>query len=73
MKNLFAKGLKELMHSLDMKWILRERFGKDIGELLFSFLKETPKPWYHVVNPTPSPWDWLQEPDDYISLPLFAP
>ena len=74
MKNLFAKGLKELMQSLEMKWILRERFGKDIGGLVFSFLKEPPKPWHmHVVNAAPSPWDWLLEPNDYISLPLFAP
>jgi len=75
MKLTFQKAFKTLMYDFEIELLLNERLGKDLGKLLFSFLKEAPVPWCWPITPQLSPWDPLVEvdPDDGIDLPLFAP
>ena len=61
------------MYTFEVENLLRERLPpKVLVELVMSFLKEDPVPWYWPVNP---PWDPLTtvNPYDGIDLPIFAP
>ena len=72
----FEKGLQELMYYFEIEMLANERLGRDLGNLLMSFLKEDPKPWCWPIDvPLLSPWSSHVEVDpcDGIELPLFAP
>ena len=65
------------MYYFEVESLVTERLGRDLGNLLMSFLKEDPKPWCwpHVPRCPLSPWDLPVEVDpcDGIELPLFSP
>ena len=75
MKLLFSKSLGELMYSFEVLMLLKEKLGKDLGCLLYEFIKEAPEPWVWPIEPAPSPWDPLicVGACDGHGLPLFAP
>ena len=64
------------MYYFEVELLVNERLGRDLGNLLMSFLKEDPKPWCWPIDvPLLSPWDPPVEVDpcDGVELPLFAP
>ena len=71
MKLVFQKE----MYYFEIELLVDEKLGKDLGQLLMSFLKEDPKPWCWPIETMLSPWDPLTEVDacDGVELPLFAP
>ena len=76
MKLGFEKGFRALMYIFELELLVREKLGKDVGNLLMSFLKEDPQPFLWQFECCPSnPWDPLVEvdPSDGVALPLFAP
>lgn len=64
-----------MIYYFEIELLLKERLGRDLGNLIMSFLKEDPKPWCWPISPQPSPWDPLVcvDASDGIELPLFAP
>ena len=76
MKLVFEKELYSLMYHYEIEMLAHEKLGRDLGNLLLSFLKEDPKPWvWPIVLPLLSPWDCPVEvdPNEGIDLPIFAP
>ena len=76
MQLAFEKGLHDLMYYFEVELLVNERLGRDLGQLLMSFLKEDPKPWcWPIEVPLLSPWEIQVEVDpcDGVDLPLFAP
>ena len=67
--------MDHVMYYFEIELLVDEKLGKDLGQLLMSFLKEDPKPWVWPIEPMLNPWDSLIEvdPSDGIDLPLFAP
>ena len=67
------------MYYFEVELLVNERLGRDLGNLLMSFLKEDPKPWcWPIDGPASvvsSPWDSPVEVDPCygVELPLFAP
>ena len=63
------------VYTFEVESLLLEKMPKVLVQLVMSFLKEDPMPWYWPVNPPPSPWDPLTtvNPNDGIDLPIFAP
>jgi len=72
---VFQRGMDHVMYYFEIELLVDEKLGKDLGQLLMSFLKEDPKPWVWPIEPMLNPWDSLIEvdPNDGIDLPLFAP
>ena len=72
---VFQRGMDHAMYYFEIELLVDEKLGKDLGQLLMSFLKEDPKPWVWPIEPMLNPWDSLIEvdPSDGIDLPLFAP
>ena len=76
MRVAFEKGLQHLMYFFELELLVEERLGKDLGQLLVSFLKEEPTPFiWELPRPHLGPWDPLccVDPCDGVTLPLFAP
>lgn len=64
------------LYEFRVQLLLVRRVGQDLGGLLFSFLREEPKPTVWATLTTPySAWGnaTAVDPDDGIGLPLFAP
>ena len=72
---LFEKAIGNMIYYFEIELLLKERLGRDLGNLIMSFLKEDPKPWCWPISPQPSPWDPLVcvDASDGVELPLFAP
>ena len=70
---LYQRAFFDLMYTFEVIMLLEERFGKDIGNLVFSFIKTDPEPWEWPVEPDTSPWDPLirVDPCDGIQLPMW--
>lgn len=72
---LFSDCLDELMYRFEIRLMLQDKFGRDLGGLILSFLKRDPVPYLWYVEVPPSPWDALISVDTsaMVNLPLFAP
>ena len=74
MELVFLKNAYDLMFRFEVEMLLEEKIGKDLKNVVFSFLRQDPEPfiWQTVTS---SPWDPLTcvDADDGIELPLFAP
>ncbi len=77
MEQLLFKHSIALMYRIEVELLLAERIGKDLKDIVFSFLKEDPEPFlWGVEEMHPfDPWDSCTAVDacDGIDLPLFAP
>ena len=76
MRTTFENGFRHLTYLFQLELTLHEKFGRDLGALLLSFLKEEPRPFiWEVPRPVPCPWDPLvfDDPLGLVGLPLFAP
>ena len=51
------------MYYFELKSLVYEKMGRDLGSLVLGFLKEDPVPWCWDVEPQISPWDPLVEVD----------
>jgi hypothetical protein len=72
---VFLKNAQEIMYMFEVELLLKEKIGKDLKNIVFSFLRQDPEPFVWLTVPVPSPWDPLicVEAGDGIDLPLFAP
>ena len=75
MWGIFKQAFDELMYYFEIELLLRERMGRDLGNLVLSFIKLDPVPWEWPISLPLSPWDPVisVDPDDGIGLPIFAP